>query len=193
MKLSSKLIFLVATTVVGTVSIAAEPCANGYGAYDMVACNLCAETGENKEGFSGVCCNSIYRHSLGRDDDNIADANDLDLCRDINKDGCVVYQGEDQGDCYPGLFCNAAKTCQLQEDNPDACLGGGCAALTRSSSTGTSTQGGPSFVLVVVGLLGAAMLMAMMTVALQRRHHRGLLRRHHYSEVDATATPRIDI
>ena len=104
-----------------------------------------------------------------------------------------MYQGEDNsGECYPNLFCNAAKTCQLKEDDPDACLGGGCASLTRSSLTGTITQGCSSFVGVVVGLLGAAMLMAM-TVALQRRHHGGLLRRHQYSEVDATATPCIDV
>ena len=152
MKFSFQLV-VVLSSVVGTVSIAAEPCANGYGAYDMVACNLCAESGENKDGFSGVCCNSIYRHSLGRNDDDIADANDLDLCRDINKDGCLVYQGQDQGDCYPGLFCNdyweGLSACQLKEDDPDACLGGGCAALvTRSSLTGTTTKvSGHSFVL----------------------------------------------
>jgi hypothetical protein len=196
MKLSSKL-FVVLSSVMCTVSIAAEPC-DVYGKYDMVACNSCAEHGVTYGNvYASVCCNAIYRHSLGRDDDDIADANDLDLCIDRNKEGCIVYQGEDNsGNCYPGLFCNAGgsfPTCTLIEDDPDACIGGGCASLTRSSWTGTSTQGGPSFVLVVVGLLGAAMLMAMMTVALQRRRHRGVLRRHHYSEVDATATPRIDI
>ena len=188
MKLSSKL-FVVLSSVMCTVSIAAEPC-DVYGKYDMVACNSCAEHGVTYGNvYASVCCNAIYRHSLGRDDDDIADANDLDLCIDRNKEGCIVYQGEDNsGNCYPGLFCNAAKTCQLKEDDPDACLGGGCASLTRLSLTmGTSTKGGSSFVWVVVGLLGAAMLMAMTTVVLQRRH-RGLLRRHQYSEVDATAT-----
>ena len=165
MKLSSPLVVVLSSIGVGPIWIAAEPCGNGYGAYDMVACNLCAETGENKEGFSGVCCNSIYRHSLGRDDDNIADANDLDLCRDINKDGCVVYQGEDQGDCYPGLFCNAAKTCQLQEDNPNAHAAS--SLVTWSSLTGNTTKDGHSVVLVVVGLIVAAMI-AMKVV--QHRH-----------------------
>ena len=99
-----------------------------------------------------------------------------------------MYQGEDNsGECYPNLFCNAAKTCQLKEDDPDACLGGGCASLT-SSSTGTITNGGYSFVLVVGGLLGAAM----MALKVVQRRHRGLLRRHQYSEVDATAT-RMDV
>ena len=193
MKLSSSLV-VVLSSVMGTVWIAAEPCAytpletKGYGKYDMVACNLCAESGKNQ----GLCCNAIYSHSLGRDDDDSQYGEALDGCLDIGPDECV----EGQKNCYPGLFCNAGgsfPTCTLIEDDPDACIGGGCASLTRSSWTmGTSTQGGSSFVWVVVGLLGAAMLMAM-TVALQRRHHRGLLRRHHYSEVDATATPRIDI
>ena len=189
MKLSSP-IFFVFSSVVGTVSIAAEPC-DVYGKYDMVACNACAEHGVTYGNvYASVCCNAIYRHSLGRDDDDIADANDLDLCIDRNKEGCIVYQGEDNsGNCYPGLFCNAAKTCQLKEDDPDACLGGGCSSLTRSSLTGTITQGsGSSFVWVVVGLLGAAM----MALTVVQRRHRGLLRRNQYSEVDATAT-RIDV
>ena len=60
---------------------------------------------------------------------------------------------------------------------------------TRSSATGTTTQGhGPAGVLVVVGLLMAVTLLAWM-VARQRRP-RGLLlrRRHQYREVEATAT-----
>ena len=58
---------------------------------------------------------------------------------------------------------------------------------TRSSATGTTTQGhGPAGVLVVVGLLVAVTLLALM-VARQRRP-RGLLLRHQYSEVEATAT-----
>ena len=65
---------------------------------------------------------------------------------------------------------------------------------TRSSATGTTTQGhGPAGVLVVVGLLMAVTLLALM-VARQRRP-RGLLlllRRHQYREFEATAT-RMDV
>ena len=201
MKLSFKL-FIVISTVAGTVSILGqpppEPCSlgnvleqssqgfanNGYGKYDMTACNICAESGKGH----GTCCDSIYRHSLGRDDDDYFQNENFGVdCYDINE-VCVVGQA----DCYPGLFCNAEakNTCQLKEDDPNACIGGGCASLMRSS-TGTMTKGGPSFVLVVVGLLGVAMMA--LQVALQRRHRgAGLLRRHHYSEVEATAT-RIDV
>ena len=186
MKLFSQLV-VVLSSVVGTVWVAAEPCANGdansakgdgnLGQYDMVACNLCAESGKGQ----GSCCNAIYSHSLGRDDDDWQGKEAIDNCSDLNG----VCSESPKGQCYPGLFCNAAKKCQLQEDNPDACLGGGCASLTRSSLTSTTTKGGPSFVVVVVGLLGAAMLMAM-TVVLQRRHRGLFFRRHHYSAVDAT-------
>lgn len=48
MNLSSPLV-VVLSSVMGTVWIAAEPCANGYGKYDMVACNSCAETGVTYE------------------------------------------------------------------------------------------------------------------------------------------------
>ena len=225
MKLSSPL-FFVFSTVVGTALIAAEPCLpgdnnsqgfanNGYGAYDMTACNYCAKSGKGH----GECCDSIYRHSSGRDDDDFFQTeNDGVDCADVN-DGCIVGEGQ----CYPGLTCGAAKTCQLKTDDPNAhpatcdpqCGPGTfCSeALTctvngahleyvndvgqqvellgekeRNKDT-TTTKGDPSFVFVVVGLLGAAMLA--LKVVLQRRH-RGLLRRHQYNEVDATAT-RIDV
>jgi hypothetical protein len=186
MKLSSPF-FFVLSSVVGTVLIAAEPCANGYGKYDMTACNSCAENGNGQTGHS-VCCNAIYRHSLGRDDDDFAsDANNLNGCSPVNK---VCGPGDEEW-CYPGLICvatttsedcyNCWGTCQVPTDNPEAHAA--ASLVTSSSSTSNSTTGGPSFVLVVVGLLGAAIIV--MTVVLQRRH-RGLLRRHQYNEVDAT-------
>ena len=175
-----------ATTVVGTVSVAAEPCANGFGAYDMVACNECAENGKNQ----GYCCNAIYRHSLGRNDDDFSDGNEVAFCCDVNQD-CKV--GVD--DCFPGLICvddpnsvGANPKCQLNANDPNA-HAAASSLVTSSSSTGNTT-GGPSFVLVVVGLLGAAMMA--LTVVVQR-HHRGLLRRHQYSAVDATTATRIDV
>ena len=76
-------------------------------------------------------------------------------------------------------------TCTLPTDNPEA-HGAASLLVTRSSSMGATTHGGPSFLLIVVGLLGAAMMA--MKVARQQRRHRGLLRRHQYNEVDNTAT-----
>ena len=69
----------------------------------------------------------------------------------------------------------------MKEDDPNAHVGA-VASLLTSSSTGNTTKGGHSFVLVVVGLLGAAM----MALKVVKGRHRGLLRRHQYSDVDAT-------
>ena len=75
MQFSFQRFFLVATiTVVGTVSVAAEPCFRSndgwkYGQYDMTACNECAEHGNSHPNKS--CCNALYHHSLGRDDDDL--------------------------------------------------------------------------------------------------------------------------
>jgi hypothetical protein len=44
MKLFSNLFFVI-STVVGTISVAAEPCDGKYGKYDMPACDECAENG----------------------------------------------------------------------------------------------------------------------------------------------------
>ena len=97
MKLSSQL-FVVLSSVVGTVVlIAAEPCANGYGVNDMVACNACAEHGKSSKNKS--CCNAIYHHSLGRDDDDWLD--DHELIYDCVKLGDVCNVGDEQ--FYPGL------------------------------------------------------------------------------------------
>ena len=191
MNLSSPL-FFVLSSVVGTVLIAAEPCEIGegygnYGKFDMVACNYCAKNGK----AHGECCNAIYSHSFGRDDDDFFNGEDpSNKCNDL-KSPCKVGAGE----CYPGLTCVAAETCQLKVDDPNAHPASftpiPILMMMPSSSTG-HTNGGHSFVLVVVGLLGAAMIA--MTVVLQRRH-RGLLRRNHYSEVHntTTTTTRIDV
>ena len=180
MKLSP--LFFVFSTVVGTVSIAAEPCLgkDGYGIYDMPACDFFADSGKGH----GECCDSIYRNSLGRDDDDIAEGGVE--CYDVNH-SC----DKGQGDCYPGLIC-ADSTCTLPTDNPEAhaaCRGCDVALVTWSSTTGTITKGGPAFVMVVVSLLGAAAMIALQVV---QRRHRVLLRRHQYSEVEATAT-RMDV
>ena len=229
MQLSSK-IFVMLSLVVGSVLIAAEPCANAYEYYDMTACNFCAEN-ENGQSVAAeiaaataieaattataatttaaakaaavtattavakaaaaaqstatysICCNAIYCHSLGRDDDDFADGNDLGLCSPLQKK-C----GPGANNCYPGLICvrdnihyRGMGTCQLPTDNLEAHAA--ASLVTSSSSTSNTTTGGPSFVLVVVGLLDAAIIA--MTVVLQRRH-RGLLRRHQYNAVDAT-------
>ena len=148
-----------------------------------MGCNSCAENGNGKTGHS-LCCNALYRHSKGRDDDDGGDANSLGYCTDVNG-GCSVAEGV----CYPGLTC-VDTTCV---DDPiayaaavaaavAAAADAAEAALVTRSSTGTITKGGPSFVLVVVGLLGAAM----MTMTIVQHRRRGLLHRHHYSEVDAT-------
>ena len=162
--------------VVNTVWIAAEPClpegndnANGgYAKYDQPACDGCAHSGND---LGGECCDSIYRNSCGRDDDN-----DAPICIDID-DECTVGWGQ----CLPGLICAQVRPgkhlCQLSANDPNAHA---AASLVTSFFTGTNTNGGYSFVLVVVGLLGAAM------TTLYNSRHRGLLRRHQYSEVDAT-------
>jgi len=187
MKISSQL-FLVLVTVVNTVSILGEPCLPGgngqhqgdrlgYGKYDMPACDAYADNGENK----GQCWDAIYRNSLGRDDDDLfhwgAQPGSTYGCYDIG-DECKVGGG----DCYPGLIYDAAKTCKLPTDNPEAHAASSW--LTNSSSTSNTTNGGYSLVLVVVSLLGAAMI-AMKVV---QRRPRVLLRRQQYSEMDATAT-----
>ena len=162
--------------------IAAEPCDpndGNYGKYDPTACNECAKNGKGR----GQCCDAIYRHSLGRDDDDILPSGvDWD-CRGLNY---ICDVGKAQ--CIPGLYCanNSASTkligCQLIPNDPNAHA---ASSLLTSSSTGTTTNGGHSFVLIVVGLLGTAMIT--MKVVLPRRH-RVLLHRHQYSEVDTTAT-----
>ena len=181
MNISSK-IFFVLFSVVDPGLIAAEPCANGYGAYDMTACNACAEHGKGK----GQCCDAIYRNSLGRDDDD-GDDSPTDSWLGFGG-GCVGLDYPcDPGDgaCAPGLICEYGGVpkpiCQVKEDDPNAHVGA-VASLLTSSSTGNTTKGGHSFVLVVVGLLGAAM----MVLKVVKGRHRGLLRRHQYSDVDAT-------
>jgi len=185
MKLSSQLFVVLSTMVVGTVWIAAEPCnpegndnANGgYGKYDKPACDFCAHSGKG----TGDCCDAIYRHSLGRDDDDDDYGESLYDCSDLN-DNCRVGKIW----CYPGLVC-ADSTCTLPTDNPNAHAAS--SLVTSSSSTGSTITegGGPSFVLVVVGLLGAAMTM------LYHSRHRGFLRRHQYNAVDAATATRMDV
>ena len=88
--------------------------------------------------------------------------------------------------CIPGLYCanNSAKLigCQLKTNDPNAHAAS--SLVTSFSSTGNTTNGGHSFVLVMVSLLGAA---TMNSKVVQRRH-RGLLQCNQYSEADATAT-----
>ena len=188
MQISSKL-FVLLSSVVGTVLIAAEPCARsggGYGVYDMVACNECAKNGKGK----GECCDWLYRHSFGRDDDDFIGNTE---CYNPG-DECTAGDAK----CLPGLTCigNNSKnyftgilteTCVLNTDDPNAhpdahpYTGPVPGSLVpNSSSTGITTlQGVSSFVFVA----GAAAMIAMKVV-----RHRGLLRRHQYSEVDVTAT-----
>ena len=104
MQLSSPL-FVVLFIVVGTtVWSAAEPCVPahtddndkfGYGRYDMPACDFCAHRGHGH----GQCCDSIYRNSLGRNDDTMFDdevpGSD---CFSIGEE-CKVGEGA----CFPGL------------------------------------------------------------------------------------------
>ena len=142
MKFSFQRFFLIATTVVGTVSVAAEPCApNGgnYGQYDMTACNECAEHGKKH----GQCCGAIYRNSLGRSDDD-GDDSPTDGCVDLG-DSCDVGSGA----CTPGLTCtrpsseeyilnanvNRLYTCEKQSYPAGASL------LRDSSSSSTRHDG----------------------------------------------------
>ena len=169
MKLFSQLFFAF-SSVVGTVSVAAEPsaaCANGLGKYDPAACNFCATLGNGH----GQCCEAILTHSFGcNDDDSYGLTHSLSDCVDLNGD-CIVGRKS----CYPGLTCGppgtkytmdlSTKKCQLKENDPNAHA---AAALVASSSSTGATTGGPSFVLVVVGLLGAAMMA--LTVVVPRRH-----------------------
>ena len=113
MQLSFKL-FVVLFTVVGTVSIAANPCLSGYGKYDWGACWDCADSGENK----GLCCGAIYRHYHG-DEYSDDDEDSLYVCHEIGETCWVGY-----GWCYPGLVCDgpdwSKSTCTLPTDNPEA-------------------------------------------------------------------------
>ena len=193
MQLSFPFFIVLSLVVVGSTVwiVAAEPCAPGtddtnhnYGAYDLDACTACAASGNGHTGHS-VCCNALYRHSDGRDDDTFFDDNKLFTHCHIEHSACT---GVGQGDCYPGLTC--VGTCQLNTEDPNAHAPSVPLSIpifqtiTGSFSMGTSTiQGGPVFVVVVVGLLGAALM------TLYRSRHRGLfLHRHHYHEVEATAT-----
>lgn len=109
--------FFVFSSVVSTVLIAAEPCLTGYGKYDPTACNECAKNGRGHR----TCCDAIYRHSLGRDNDDILPSGvDWD-CRGLNY---ICDVGKAQ--CIPGLYCanNSASTkligCQLIPNDPNA-------------------------------------------------------------------------
>lgn len=187
MKFSFQRFFLIAITVVGTVSVAAKPCApNGgnYGQYDMTACNECAEHGKKH----GQCCGAIYRNSLGRSDDD-GDDSPTDGCVDLG-DSCDVGSGA----CTPGLTCtrpsseeyilnanvNRLYTCEKQSYPAGASL----LRDSSSSSTRNDEGGDPSFVVVAVGLLGAAM---MARKVVKSRHEGVALRRRQYSEVDPTS------
>ena len=151
MKLSSVL-FFVLSSVVCTISIAAEPClpegndnANGgYGKYDQPACDACADSGKNK----GLCCDAIYRHSSGRDDDDDlfhGDEYSLHNCVDLG--GGLALTRCDMGEewCYPGLVC-VDSNCKLQTDNPEAHAAS--SLLTLRTSTSNTTKSGHSFVLI---------------------------------------------
>ena len=198
MKFSFQRFVLIATTVMGTVSVAAEPCANGYGAYDMTACNACAKNGKG----DGQCCDALYRGSLGRDDDDGDDSPTDGGCVDLG-DLCDVGHGA----CTPGLTCtrpcleevilneyqshpkqmSRSYTCEKQPY--PACVDPiddyGASLLRDSSSSTRNDEGGdPSFVVVVVGLLGAAM---MARKVVKSRHDGVALRRRQYSEVDPTS------
>ena len=145
----------------------------------MVACNACAESGKGK----GQCCDSLYRHSLGRNDDDVINDNNGPY------ESCIGIRGKctpGDADCMPGLTCvgnnvrnyytgTLKGTCQLNTDDPNAHA---ASSLVTSSLTGNTTKSGHSFVLVVVGLLGAAMIA--MKVVLQRQR-RVFLRRHQYN------------
>ena len=204
MKFSFPRFFLFATiTVVGTVSVAAEPCASNdgnWGQYDMTACNTCAQHG-NKLG--GQCCDAIYRHSLGRDDDWLKE----DVSDDCVKEGKSCAGDVKEGVCAPGLTCTrncsveptshfwgkdvyGKYTCETQPYPPcenDDQTETSALVLQESSATRNADEGGgPSFGVVVVGLLGAALMVKKVVTS---RHSRGVaLRRHQYSAVDAPTT-----
>ena len=190
MKFSFQRFFLVATTVMGTVSVAAEPCANGYGAYDMTTCNECAKNGKGK----GQCCNAIYRNSLGRDDDFLKE--------DVSDDCALLgkYCDVGQDGCVPGLTCTHGckgfgMSCETHPNPPCPSWDGGGFDIAIQSlppidfgdhaTRNADDGGGPSFVVVVVGLLGAALMVRKVVTS---RHRDVALRRHQYSEVDATTT-----
>ena len=81
MKLSFQLLSVL-SLVVSTVLIAAEPC------------------DPNDGNGHGTCCDAIYRHSLGRDDDDILPSGVWSDCGVLNQ---ICVKGE--GLCIPGLFC----------------------------------------------------------------------------------------
>ena len=181
MKFSFQLFFLVATTVVGTISVAAEPCLSNdgnWGQYDLNACNACATGGKGK----GQCCDAIYRHSDGRDDDWLKE--------DVSDD-CTLYSKDcdiGSAQCAPGLVCKKHYTYGGEDTwcdiGPTASLPPGTAAvsLLHGSSTSNDNGSGHAVVFVVVGLLGAAM----MAVKVATSRHGVALRRNQYSEVYAT-------
>eukprot|EP00751_Fragilariopsis_kerguelensis_P012871 CAMPEP_0170771420 /NCGR_PEP_ID=MMETSP0733-20121128/8043_1 /TAXON_ID=186038 /ORGANISM="Fragilariopsis kerguelensis, Strain L26-C5" /LENGTH=170 /DNA_ID=CAMNT_0011113165 /DNA_START=56 /DNA_END=565 /DNA_ORIENTATION=- len=156
MKFSFQLLFMIFSTVVGTVSVAAEPCLTGVvGKYDLAACTKCATGGKG----NGQCCDSIYKHSNGRDDDDVFD--------DKPNDGeCILYGNScdvNEGQCAPGLVCTKHYTyggestwCDI---GPGASLPAGTMVqqLLNESST-SNDNGGHAVVFVMVGLLGAAMI-----------------------------------
>ena len=68
--------------------------------------------------FRGQCCDAIFRHSLGRDDDNMFDDDDVTLfnCQDPNK-SCDMGKGQ----YMSGLSCVSGKY-QIKKNDPNAQL-----------------------------------------------------------------------
>ena len=179
MKFSFQLFFLVATTVVGTISVAAEPCSGILGKYDPAACDACATGGKGK----GQCCEDIYYNSNGRSDDWFRDSPDDGGCTLYSKD-CDIGKAQ----CAPGLVCqthyNYGGENTYCDTGPNASLPPGTAAvsLLNGSSTSNDNGSGHAVVFAMVGLLGAAMI----AVKVVTSRHGVALRRNQYSEVYAT-------
>ena len=115
-----------AKTQIPPKKIIPEPCLNKdiWGRYDFAACDACADHGKNK----GDCCDAIYRHSFGRNDDSVDDDDhyhpDTNIwdCGDTGDHCMVGFNFEPKGDCLPGLICVLADPyhgdmgqCQLKE------------------------------------------------------------------------------
>jgi hypothetical protein len=187
-------------TTVGPGSVLGEPCAKNdgyYGQYDMEACLTCEINGNNMK--LGNCCNAIYHHAKGRDDDNTWDdqINVGDQCLLLG-DTC---ENSNDSVCAPGLVCKQDKACitatktSTQDDLQGICYScrrpgyvfpiGSLVEYYSSTPGGDDSNRHESFSTTAsyVGLLGMVIGVTMIVLKTTKKHRRN----YQYTEIAAAA------
>jgi hypothetical protein len=211
MKVFFELFFtIVFITTVGPGSVLGEPCAKNdgyYGQYDMEACLTCEINGNNMK--LGNCCNAIYHHAKGRDDDNTwnDDINVGDQCILLG-DTCDKTDNHNGSVCAPGLVCKTNKVCitDIKKFTPDDRLLDICYSCRRPGyvfPSGSlmeyysSTPGGDdsnrhesfSTTASYVGLLGMVIGVTMIVLKTTKKHRRN----YQYTEIAAAAAATVQV